>query len=160
MIQLSLLSWYKHDITTYIISIVSCPSYPVPLLPFAPRHLSLTLSTWFSISLNDLQYPLVSHHLYIWPLACPYSSTPSFRSLSPFPIPVFLHVCLSFWTIYSSSFTLSLYLPILATLFLCTHLICFHCFSPMSFTPLLSTPSLPRRRYHNDHAVMIPIFWW
>ena len=61
---------------------------------------------------------------------CPYSFFPSFRSFSQFPIPVFLHICLSFWIIYSSSFTLSLYLPILATLFLCTHLICFHCFSP------------------------------
>ena len=40
------------------------------LLPFAPRHLSLSRSTWFSISLTDLQYPLVSHHLYIWPSAC------------------------------------------------------------------------------------------
>ena len=62
------------------------------------------------------------------------------------------------------SLYLYLYVPILATFFLCRHLICFHCFVPQCLSHpflLLSFPlTLILHRYHNDHAVMILIFWW
>ena len=103
---------------------------------------------------------------------CPYSFLLSFRCLSHPPIPVFLRVCLSFclseflipYLSYSISFTLSLSAYLSDSLFLCTHLICFHFFSANvflipsfhSFFPL----TLISHRYHNDHAVMILMFWW
>ena len=63
------------------------------LLPFAPRHLSLSRSTWFFISLTDLQYPLVSHHLYIWPSACLFLQLLSFISLSLSPPDPYFSSC-------------------------------------------------------------------
>ena len=62
---------------------------------------------------------------------------------------------------YSISVTFSLYLPILATIFLCTHLICFpsNAFLIPSFHSLFPL-TLILHRYHIDYAVMILICWW
>ena len=113
--------------TSYIISIISCPSYPVSLQPFAPHHISSSLSMWFSKSLTDLHYPLVCLSSTVYLTVCVSTLIASFfhsvvsltsRSLSFFmsicvseyliphlsyTISVFLHVCLSFWVSYSIS---------------------------------------------------------
>ena len=82
-----------------------------------------------------------------------------FDCLSLF-LSVCLSVCLCFYEFLIPHLSLSLYLPILATLSLCTHLICFHCFTSIPSIHFLFPLTLILHRYHIDYAVMILICWW
>ena len=154
--------------TSYIISIISCLSYPVPLLPFAPRHISSSLSIWFSTSLIDLHYTLVCLSSSVYLTVCVSTLIASFFhsvvSLTSRSLSFFMSICVSEYLISHLRLSLCLYVPILATFFLCRHLICFHCFVLTVFLiPSFHSPfplTLILHRYHNDHAVMILIFWW